>query len=50
MLVRSLIRGNAAAAKSRRRSQEEKRYVTSARGQANFWREIAEMGRPVELK
>jgi hypothetical protein len=32
MLVRSSIRGNAAAAKSRGLSQLKKRYVTSASG------------------
>ncbi len=41
MLVRSSIRGNAVAAKSRCLSQVKKRYVTSARGQANIWRERA---------
>jgi hypothetical protein len=50
MFVRSSIRGNAAAARSRCLSQAKKRYVTSARGQANIWRERAEMERPVELK
>jgi hypothetical protein len=50
MLVRSEGRGNTAAAKSRCLSQAKKRYVTSGRGQANIWRERAEIERQVELK
>jgi hypothetical protein len=41
MFVRSSIRGNAAAAKSRCRSQVKKRYVTSARGQSNLSNRVA---------
>jgi hypothetical protein len=41
MFVRSSIRGNAAAAKSRCLSQVKKRYVTSARGQWNLSNRVA---------
>jgi hypothetical protein len=43
MLVRTAVHGNANAAKSRCLSQLGKRYVRSAVGEVNIWREAAGM-------